>query len=179
MCKHFTMRRKIPLLALTVLALSSCGGDDGSDSSDKGSATTTSPASADGVCTTITETHFQALFGTSTGPGTPEGTEFTCNWPAVIDTGAERGRIYVGTTPIPYDKTVANSEQMGQTVTDVSGLGDRAHLTVDGGLIWITVEVGDTVHSVTVEYLDTAGVPPIDEVEAALRQLATDYLANR
>lgn len=178
MWQHLLMRRMLPLLVLTVVALSSCGGDDGG-SSDKGSAATTSPATADGVCTTITEAHFQALFSTAAGPGTPEGTEFTCNWPAVTDTGAERGRIYVGTTPIPYDKTVTNSEQMGQTVTDVAGLGDRAHLTVDGGLIWITVEVGDTVHSVTVEYYDADGVPPTDEVEAALRQLATDYLANR
>ena len=169
----------IPLLALTVAALSSCGGDDGSDSADKGSAATTSPAVAQGLCTTITEAHFAAFFSSAAGPGVPDGTDVTCNWPAVTDTGAERGRLYVGTSPIPYDKTVANSEQMGQTVTDVEGLGDRAHLTVDGGLMWLTIEVGDTVHSVTVEYFDTAGMTPPDEVEAALRQLATDYLANR
>jgi len=169
----------IPLLALTVAALSSCGGDDGSDSADKGSAATTSPTSPQGLCTTITEAHFAAFFGTSLSPGAPDGTDFTCNWPAVTDTGAERGRIYVGTTPIPYDKTVANSEQMGQTVTEVDGLGDRSHLTVDGGLMWLTIEVGETVHSVTVEYFDTAGMPPPDEVESALRQLATDYLASR
>ncbi|MDO8389628.1 MAG: hypothetical protein Q7V57_03995 [Actinomycetota bacterium] len=173
------MRRVIPLVALAVAALSSCGGDDGSDSSDMGSAATTSPTAAQGLCTTITEAHFAPFFSDGIGPGVPEGTDFKCNWPAVTDNGANRGRLFVGTTSIPYDKTVADSEQLGQAMTDVDGLGDRAHFTVDGGLMWITLELEGTVHSVAVEYFDTAGMPPTDEVEAALRQLATDYLASR
>lgn len=176
------MRRRshlalLGLLAACCLPLLAC-----SDSGSGDATPTTAPATApvDGLCALITEQDLTALFGTGVKFGTPDTTGSSCNWRVETLNGSNQGRIYLGGSGIPYSKTIADSQQLGQDMVDIEGLGASAHFTTHDidDLYWITIENGSGTLSVAAEYTNGGTPPPQEDLIAALTQLATVYLAG-
>ncbi len=169
---------RFAVAVLACLPLYACA-DSGNGASPSTTSATTVPVT--GLCTLVSEGHLEALFGSGFVFGTPDSTERQCNWPVETANGASRGRIYLGGSGIPYDKTVADSKQLGQEMTDVEGLGARAHFTAHDldALYWITIEDGSGTLSVAAEYQNGAVPPPEAELIAVLKALAAEYIAGR
>lgn len=173
------VRVRSALFALACLALPACS-DSGGGAAPSATAPPTTVA-VTGLCTLVDESRLVALFGPGMVFGTPESTDTRCSWPVLAAGGGARGRIYLGGSNIPYDTTVENGAQLGQTMTDVSGLGARAYFTASAsdGLYWITIEHGDGTLSVAAEYKNGAGPPAEAELIATLQALAAEYVAGR
>lgn len=172
------MKRLRPaLVALACLPLYACSDSDGGAPP----ATTAAPTTAavTGLCTLVDGGDLEALFGTGMALGAAESTDIKCNWVVMAVGGGTRGRIYLGGSNIPYATTIDNAAQLGQTMTDVEGLGAAAYFTSADGLYWITIEDGDGTLSVAAEYQNGAVPPAEAELIAALQALATEYVAGR
>ena len=174
-------RRRAALALASCLAFAACS--DGSGSGDSTPATTATPTTVavTGLCALVDEGDLAALFGAGMAFGTTASTDAKCNWPVTTVDGGTRGRIYLGGSGIPYDTAVANSEQLDQEMTDIEGLGARAHFTAHDldALYWITIEDGSGTLSVAAEYQNGAVPPPEAELIAVLKALAAEYVAGR
>ena len=164
--------------AVSLMACSDSGSGSGSDSGNDDAATTA--AAVTGLCGLVTAEHVTALFGPGFVLGEAGSTETTCSYEVDAADSGSRGRIYLGGSGISYDKTVADSTALGQPMTDVDGLGARAHFTADATeqQYWIVIENGSGTSSVLVQFKNGAVPPADDALIAGLSQLATDYLAT-
>ena len=167
---------RILLAGACTLSLISCSDSD-SGSSDGADPTTTTVAIT-GLCRVITAEHLDALFGPGYAFGQPDDTETTCNWSIENTEGGARGRIHLGGSGIPYEKTIEDATTLGYSITDVEGLGAKAHFTANEAEqeYWITIENGTGVVSVLAGYRNGAVPPTEADLIAALSALATEYL---
>ena len=166
------------LLASTcVVALAACS--DSGPGSDAGGDSPATTVALTGLCRLVTADHVTALFGPGYVLGDAEDSDASCNYGVDTTEGGSRGRIYLGGSGISYDKTVEDSTALGQPMTDVAGLGSRAHFTAYDSKqqYWIVIEDGTGSLSVLVQFKNGAVPPAEADLIAALTTLAEEYLA--